>query len=50
MPPYFAALVVLVLAWGAFAFGAVYDWAYTPLFWAAAAVGALGCLAPGSES
>jgi hypothetical protein len=48
MPAYFSILIVLILAWGAFAFGAVYDWAYTPLFWAAAAVGALGWIAPGS--
>ena len=50
MPSYFAALVLLLLAWGAFAFGAVYPWAYTPLFWAAAAIGLLGCFAPGSTS
>jgi O-antigen ligase len=48
MPAYFSALVLLVLAWGGFAFGAVYDWAYVPLFWAAAAVGALGWIAPGA--
>lgn len=41
--------IVLLLAWGAFAFGAVYDWAYTPLFWTAAGVGALGWVLPGSE-
>ena len=41
-----ALLVVLLLlvAWGALAFGAVYPWAYTPLFAAAAVV---GCLAYG---
>ncbi len=38
---YVAALVV-TLAWGLLAFGAVYPWAYTPLALAAAAVGALG--------
>ncbi len=48
MPAYFPVLIVTVLAWGAFAFGAVYPWAYTPLFWAAAAVGLLGWIAPGS--
>ncbi len=41
----FAILVVLVLAWGAFAFGAVYEWAYVPLLWACAAIGLLGLLA-----
>src|SRR5512135_64855 len=46
MPSYFSFLIVLLLGWGAFAFGAVYDWAYTPLLWTAAAVGTLGCLAP----
>jgi hypothetical protein len=35
MPSYFSILILLVLAWGAFAFGGVYKWAYTPLFWAA---------------
>jgi hypothetical protein len=49
MPAYFPILIVAVLAWGVFAFGAVYDWAYTPLFWAAAVVGALGWIAPGSR-
>jgi O-antigen ligase len=48
MPSYFSVLILLVLAWGAFAFGAVYAWAYTPLFWAAAAVGLVGWIAPGS--
>lgn len=49
MPAYFSVLILLVLGWGVFAFGAVYPWAYTPLFWAAAAVGALGWVAPGSS-
>ena len=49
MPTYFPALLLLLLAWGAFAFGAVYPWAYTPLFWAAAMIGALGWIAPGSR-
>ena len=48
MPSYFSILIAIVLAWGAFAFGAVYAWAYTPLFWGAAVVGALGWFAPGS--
>jgi O-antigen ligase len=33
------AAVLLLVAWGALAFGAVYPWAYTPLFWTAALVG-----------
>ena len=36
--------MVLTVAWGLLAFGAVYPWAYTPLALAAAAVGALGLL------
>lgn len=32
------------MAWGTFAFGAVYEWAYVPLALAATAVGALGLL------
>jgi O-antigen ligase len=36
------ALIVLTLAWGAFAFGAVYRWAYVPLLIACAAAGLLG--------
>jgi hypothetical protein len=50
VPPYFSALLLLLIAWGALAFGANYDWAYTPLFWAAAAIGLLGLLAPGSRA
>jgi hypothetical protein len=49
VPPYFAVLLLLLIAWGALAFGANYDWAYTPLFMAAAAVGLLGLFAPGSR-
>jgi hypothetical protein len=49
MPSYFSVLLLLLLAWGALAFGAVYTWAYTPLFWAAAALGLLGWFAPGAE-
>jgi hypothetical protein len=33
------AAVLLVIAWGAFAFGAVYPWAYWPLFGVAATIG-----------
>jgi hypothetical protein len=33
MPAYCSVLILLVFAWGAF--GAVYSWAFTPLFWAA---------------
>jgi len=49
VPSYFAVLILLAIAWGAFAFGAVYDWAYTPLFWACAAIGVLGLFAPGAR-
>jgi len=49
VPPYFSILLLLLIAWGALAFGAVYDWAYTPLFWAAAAIGLLGLFAPGAR-
>lgn len=50
LPAYFSILLVLALAWGTFAFGAVYDWAYTPLAWACAALGLLGLIAPGSRA
>ena len=36
---------LLIVAWGAFAFGAVYSWAYTPLAIACALVGLLGLVA-----
>ncbi|HEY3383861.1 MAG TPA: O-antigen ligase family protein [Vicinamibacterales bacterium] len=49
MPPFFSVLLLAALAWGAFAFGAVYDWCYTPLFWACAGIGALGLVAPGAR-
>ena len=49
VPPYYSVLLLFLLAWGALAFGAVYDWAYTPLFSAAAAIGLLGILAPGAR-
>ena len=49
VPPYYSVLLLFLLAWGALAFGAVYDWAYTPLFWAAAAIGLLGIIAPGAR-
>ena len=39
------AVVVVILAWGALAFGAVYPWAYKPLFLACAATGAWGLFA-----
>jgi hypothetical protein len=46
--------IVLVIAWGALAFGAVYTWAYLPLIAGCAAVGVLGLAwgrrAPGSRS
>ena len=40
------ALLVAGIAWGAFAFGAVYPWAYWPLAIAAAAVALAGLAAP----
>jgi O-antigen ligase len=40
------ALLVAGIAWGAFAFGAVYPWAYWPLTIAAAAVALAGLVAP----
>ena len=45
------ALVVLVItmAWGGFAFGAVYPWAYWPLLAGVASVAMLGLLAPSSR-
>jgi hypothetical protein len=49
VPPYYSILLLLAMAWGVFAFGAPYDWAYTPLFWTCAALGALGLWAPGSR-
>ncbi len=49
MPPFYSLLLLLAVAWGAFAFGAPYDWAYAPLFWASAVLGALGLWAPGSR-
>jgi O-antigen ligase len=36
------AAIVVIIAWGALAFGAVYEWAYVPLLVACAAVGLLG--------
>lgn len=41
------AATVLLIAWGALAFGAVYPWAYTPLLAASAVVGAAACLRRG---
>jgi O-antigen ligase len=49
LPSYYSILIVLALAWGTFAFGAVYDWAYVPLAWACAGIGALGLIAPGAR-
>jgi hypothetical protein len=40
----YVASLVLTLAWGLLAFGAVYQWAYTPLAFAAVVVGAAGCV------
>src|SRR5262245_42126379 len=40
------ALLVAGIAWGAFAFGAVYPWAYWPLAIAAAAVALAGLITP----
>jgi O-antigen ligase len=37
-----AILILLILAWGALAFGAVYEWAYWPLLAASAAAGVWG--------
>lgn len=39
------ALALVAVAWGAFAFGAVYDWAYVPLSWGCAVIGLLGLVA-----
>jgi len=49
VPVYYPILLLLVVAWGAFAFGAVYEWAYVPLLWACAAVGLLGLAGPRAE-
>jgi O-antigen ligase len=42
-------VVLLVLAWGAFSFGAVYPWAYTPLAAGCALCGLCGLLLPQSS-
>jgi hypothetical protein len=47
LPAAARAMVVAAIAWGAFAFGAVYSWAYWPLVGAALAVALAGLLAPG---
>lgn len=39
-----------VLAWGAFAFGANYPWAYTPLIVATAVIGAAGVVKPAPDA
>jgi len=46
----FPALIALTLAWGAFAFGAVYDWAYVPLASASGALGVLGLVMRGGRA
>jgi O-antigen ligase len=38
---------LLLVAWGAFAFGSVYAWAYTPLVIGSIVVGLLGCVTGG---
>jgi O-antigen ligase len=40
-------LLLLTIAWGAFAFGAVYPWAYWPLFIAIVVIAVLGLCVPG---
>ena len=50
MPAYYSILTVLTLAWGLFAFGAVYDWAYLPLMACSAVVGLWGLWSPGAVS
>jgi len=49
VPAYYSILLLLVVAWGAFVFGAVYDWAYRPLLWACAGIGLLGLIVPGAR-
>jgi O-antigen ligase len=44
-----AVLVAAIVAWGAFAFGAVYPWAYAPLAAAALIAGAIGLFAGRSQ-
>jgi O-antigen ligase len=39
------AVVLLTIAWGAFAFGAVYPWAYWPMFASSVAIGVAGLIA-----
>jgi putative inorganic carbon (HCO3(-)) transporter len=39
-------LCIAIVAWGALAFGAVYEWAYTPLLVACAATGLYGLVEP----
>ena len=49
-PHLFPAAAVMLLAWGAFAFGSEFTWAYAPLLVFSIAVAVLGILArrPGS--
>src|SRR5262245_38262679 len=42
--PWFAACLLIAIAWGALSFGAVYPWAYWPLAAAAALIGIRGLL------
>ena len=46
----FVAAVVLIVAWGALAFGSVYSWAFAPLLIACALVGAAGSVHRPSSS
>ena len=41
------AATIAAIVWGAFAFGAVYPWAYLPLFFAAATIGVTGIMRRG---
>ena len=41
------ASTLLLVAWGAFAFGGVYAWAYAPLVIGSIVVGLLGCVTGG---
>src|SRR5712692_409382 len=46
--PLLVASTLALVAWGAFAFGANYQWAYMPLFGASIAVGLCGLVRSGS--
>jgi len=47
----FVVTTMVVVAWGALAFGAVYEWAHTPLLVTVGVLGLAGCLrlAPGAR-